>query len=119
MHDLHSVYVDLYTDYLSVMFSICSAPSVPRDVTVKLVRPLVAEVSWRAPSVSNGVITHYTIYAIPQVSFEIGFRTKRQTTSLPQTVKKVRKNDIGFNRAGANDIAYQQCSGASWYPQIW
>ena len=65
-----------------------AAPTVPRDVRVRQIRPLLVEVSWRAPATSNGVITHYTVYAIPQLSYE-ATRGKRQTTSPPQTIKKV------------------------------
>ena len=51
--------------------------------------PFLAEVSWRAPALPNGVITHYTVYAVPQISHE-ETRSKRQTPSTsPRTIKKV------------------------------
>lgn len=64
------------------------APTAPRDVKVRLVAPFLAEVRWRVPALSNGVITHYTVYAIPQISHE-ETRNKRQTPTLPKTIKKV------------------------------
>ena len=68
--------------------SFFSAPSVPRDVKARLITPFLAEVSWRAPTLPNGVITHYTVYAIPRVSHE-ETRSKRQAPTLPRTIKKV------------------------------
>ena len=41
------------------------APTSPRDVTARLVAPLEVEVRWRSPAVTNGDISHYTVYAIP------------------------------------------------------
>ena len=46
------------------------------------------EVSWRAPAIPNGVITHYTVYAVPQISHE-ETRNKRNTATTPKTIKKV------------------------------
>ena len=84
-----------YIDYDIVHSEVTSffsnvAPSSPRDVRVRQIRPLLVEVSWRAPAISNGVITHYTVYAIPKLSYE-ATRSKRQTTSPPQTIKKVKR----------------------------
>ena len=42
-----------------------TAPSPPRDVTVRQVGPLMVEVQWRPPAMSYGNVTHYTVYAIP------------------------------------------------------
>ena len=64
------------------------APSAPRDVRARLITPSLAEVSWRAPALPNGVITHYTVYAVPQLSHE-ETRSKRQAATLPRTIKKV------------------------------
>ena len=64
------------------------APSAPRDVRARLITPSLAEVSWRTPAVPNGVITFYTVYAVPQLSHE-ETRSKRQAATLPRTIKKV------------------------------
>ena len=69
-----------------------TAPSAPRDVKVRLIAPFLVEVSWRAPALPNGVITHYTVYAIPQI-FHEETRSKRQTPTLPKTIKKVIPTD--------------------------
>ena len=64
------------------------APSAPRDVSARLITPFLVEVSWRAPAIPNGVITHYTVYAVPQISHE-ETRNKRNTATTPRTIKKV------------------------------
>ena len=66
------------------------APSAPRDVTVRVIRPLLVEVSWKVPVVTNGNIIRYIVYAIPLVSTE-PTRGKRQAEPviLPKTVKMV------------------------------
>ena len=77
-------------DYNIILVSaiLLLAPSAPRDVRARLITPSLAEVSWRTPAVPNGVITHYTVYALPQLSHE-ETRSKRQTATLPRTIKKV------------------------------
>lgn len=64
------------------------APSAPRNVTARLVKPLLAKVSWRVPTTPNGIITHYTVYATPHVAFDVK-RRKRQTAHLPEMIRKV------------------------------
>ena len=65
-----------------------TGPSAPRNVTVRLIAPLLVEIRWRQPAVSNGQIIHYTVYAIPIVVPAI---TKRQAASNPPngTIKQV------------------------------
>lgn len=41
------------------------APSTPRNVVASLVRPLLVQVRWSRPSVTNGVIAQYKVYATP------------------------------------------------------
>ena len=53
-----------------------------------MITPTLAEVSWRTPAVPNGVIAHYTVYAVPQLSHE-ETRSKRQAATLPRAIKKV------------------------------
>lgn len=42
-----------------------TAPSAPRNVVANLVRPLLVQVRWSRPSVTNGVIAQYKVYATP------------------------------------------------------
>ena len=57
---------------------------------MRIIRPLLVEVRWRVPAVTNGNIVRYTVYAIPLV-FTEPTRGKRQTepATLPKTVKMV------------------------------
>ena len=68
-----------------------TAPSAPCDVTVRLVTPRVAEVSWRMPAVTNGVINRYIVYAIP-----LGGATRQRRQALaittPHTIQTVYYN---------------------------
>ena len=79
MHLHYCMYV--YTD-------LNSAPSAPRDITVRLVTPRVAEVRWRAPAVTNGHIIKYIVYAIPLGG---ATRQRRQdvAATTPQTIRVV------------------------------
>ena len=63
-----------------------AAPSPPRDVTVRLVTPRVAEVTWRTPAVTNGIISRYIVYAIP-----LGSTTQAVPLAVttPQTIQTV------------------------------
>lgn len=74
--------------FLVIIFH--TAPSPPRDVSVRMVTPTIAEVSWREPAVPNGVVTQYTVYAIPLGSVTT-FRGKRQAdaTASSETIKMV------------------------------
>ena len=63
-----------------------TAPSTPRNVVARLVRPLLVEVSWLRPSVTNGVIVQYKVYATP-VSIPLQ-RRKRQISD--DVIEKVR-----------------------------
>lgn len=68
------------------------APSSPRDVSVRVIRPLLVEVSWKVPAVTNGIIVHYIVYAIPLVFTEPAPARKRrqaEPSTLPQTLKMV------------------------------
>ena len=62
---------------------------------MRIIRPLLVEVRWKVPAVTNGNIVHYTVYAIPLV-FTEPTRGKRQaeTATLPKTVKMVRLDFI-------------------------
>ena len=73
-----------------------TAPSQPREISVRLITPTIVQVSWRVPAVSNGVITHYTVYAIPLGS--TASRGKRQAgaDTTPQTIKMVLRNTSLF-----------------------
>ena len=75
-------------EFYTVFLYLHVAPSAPRDIRVRQVRPLMVEVSWRPPAMSNGIITHYTIYAKPRLSHG-ATRSKRQTNTSPQTITKV------------------------------
>lgn len=75
------------------MCFLCIAPSEPRDVRVRLVTPLIVEVSWREPAVPNGHILHFTVYAIPIVAFEPERRRRQAAIDLPGTFKKVLCDD--------------------------
>ena len=63
-----------------------AAPSAPRDVTVTLIAPQVVEVRWMVPASPNGVITHYTVYAIPSLPAD------HPVDGMPQTIKTVGLN---------------------------
>ena len=67
----------------------CLAPSPPRDVTVRLVAPTLAEVRWRTPAVSNGNITHYTVYAIPLRSIELAAERQTEPIATTSTIQMV------------------------------
>lgn len=69
------------------MYSEFIAPSPPQNVTANLVAPGIVEVRWTAPMMSNGVITHFTVYAIP-VRTDGPTRGKRQAAT-PQIIQKV------------------------------
>ena len=58
---------------------------------MKIIRPLLVEVRWKVPAVTNGNIARYTVYAIPLVLTE-PTRGKRQAepATLPKTIKMVR-----------------------------
>ena len=57
---------ELYYGFCHPMRSnFLSAPSAPRDVSARLVAPLEVEVRWRSPAVTNGDISHYTVFATP------------------------------------------------------
>ena len=75
-----------------------TAPSAPRDVTVRLMTPRVAEVSWRMPAVTNGVINRYIVYAIP-----LGGTTRQRRQALaittPQTVQTVYYKQIQYRHS--------------------
>ena len=80
--------------YLHVNKLSSTAPSAPRDIRLRQVRPLMVEVSWRPPALSNGIITHYTVYAEPRLnsySYE-ATRSREQTNTSEslQTIKTVR-----------------------------
>ena len=80
--------VSAYLLWLSLRIRV--APLAPRDVTVRVILPLLVEVNWKVPAVTNGNIARYTVYAIPLVSTE-PIRGKRQASAtLPKTVKMVR-----------------------------
>ena len=58
-----------------------TAPYAPRNVVARLVRPLLVQVSWTRPSVSNGVITEYRVYATP-----VAIPLQRKRRQLPTDV---------------------------------
>ena len=64
-----------------------TAPSPPRNVTAKLIAPGIIEVRWSVPMMSNGVINHFTVYAIPMQT-NGPTRGKRQVAT-PQIIQKV------------------------------
>ena len=65
------------------------APTPPGSVNVRLVAPNIILVNWTIPSMTNGEIAYYTVYATPIISrTSLTPRTKRQATSL-QIVSKV------------------------------
>ncbi len=68
-----------------------SAPSPPRDITVKIVSINILEVSWRPPAVSNGLIIRYTVYlTLFGTSSEEGTgRKRRQAAQMPNVVTVV------------------------------
>lgn len=67
-----------------------TGPSAPRNVTVRIIRPLLVEIRWRAPAVSNGQIIRYTVYAIPIAVFGPAIRKRQAAPNLPSgTIKQV------------------------------
>lgn len=51
------------------------APSPPRNVSVRLVKPMTVEIRWRTPALPNGNISQYTVYAVPFTSGDDGAET--------------------------------------------
>lgn len=106
-----------FATYRTHIYSFCIAPSPPRDVSVRIIRPLLVEVRWKVPAVTKGSIVHYTVYAIPLVSTE-PTRGKRQTDSatLPKTLKMVRfSNSISCH--GATSV--KKNSAIFWNQKFW
>ena len=51
--------------YLSIKLTIIlyhSVPSAPRNLNVMVISSTAVTVSWQIPSVTNGIISHYTLY---------------------------------------------------------
>ena len=68
-----------------------TAPSAPRNVTVRIVTPVIVEVKWKAPAAPLGVIVLYTVYVTPlNTGIDQPTRKKRQTSSEGvQIIKQV------------------------------
>ena len=68
------------------ILDIATAPYAPRYVVAWLMRPLLVRVTWSPPSVTNGVITQYRVYATPVA--QVSQRKKRQILSA-DVIEKV------------------------------
>ena len=67
-----------------------TGPSAPRDVTVRLITPLLVEIRWRRPAVSNGQIIRYTVYAIPITVSGPAISKRQAAPNLPsRTITQV------------------------------
>lgn len=77
----HIVYVEIYEDLFKLHILVLVAPSAPTDVSVRLIKSPVVEVTWKEPIDHYGIITTYIVYSnAPNVSLSTGPNTFHQTS---------------------------------------
>ena len=67
-----------------------TGPSAPRNITVRLVTPLLVEIRWSIPALSNGQIIRFTVYGFPIAVFGPAIGKRQAPSDLPAgTIKQV------------------------------